>query len=174
MDIEKLRYPLGKFHRPNEVTNELVKEWIEELQKFPKNIRDVVSDLSDEQLTLTYREGAWNIRQLVHHIADSHMNVLIRFKMALTEEVPTINSFSENKWATLPDSTEADIKDSLNIIEGVHARLVLLIQNLSEDQLKREFGHPQYDRNLVIGSNMALYAWHGKHHLEHIKIALKA
>lgn len=165
------RYPIGEFDCAEHISKEEIKAWIKEIRMFPMRLIEVVNHLSDEALEYTYREGSWTIRQIVHHIADSHMNAYIRFKLALTEENPTIKPYEEDKWAELPDS-KLPITTSLKIIESLHERWVYLIENLMDEQLKRTFIHP--DSGIVsVEKNIGIYAWHGNHHIAHIKSALK-
>jgi uncharacterized damage-inducible protein DinB len=160
------RYPIGTFQLEGEITNSLTNQWIEEIANLPKKVRDAVTGLSEEQLDIPYREGGWKIRQVVHHIADSHMNAYIRFKLALTEENPVIKPYEEARWAELEDS-KLPIDVSLTLIESVHVRLVELLKSLNEEELKRTFVHPA-SGIVSIEKNIGLYAWHGNHHLAHI------
>jgi uncharacterized damage-inducible protein DinB len=160
------RYPIGTFQLEGEITKSLTNQWIEEIANLPKKVRDAVTGLSEEQLDIPYREGGWKIRQVVHHIADSHMNAYIRFKLALTEENPVIKPYEEARWAELEDS-KLPIDVSLTLIESVHVRLVELLKSLNEEELKRTFVHPA-SGIVSIEKNIGLYAWHGNHHLAHI------
>ncbi|KOO52678.1 metal-dependent hydrolase [Viridibacillus arvi] len=165
------RFPIGEFVCTEHISTEEIKSWLNEIRTLPMRLMEVVHHLSDEELEYTYREGSWTIRQIVHHIADSHMNAYIRFKLALTEENPIIKPYAEEKWAGLPDS-KLSIVSSLNIIESLHERWVHLIENVTDEQLKRAFIHP--DSGIVsLEKNIGIYAWHGNHHLAHIKNALK-
>lgn len=129
------RFPIGEFVCTEHISTEEIKSWENEIRTLPIRLKDVVNHLTDEALENTYREGSWTIRQIVHHIADSHMNAYIRFKLALTEETPTIKPYSEDKWAELPDS-KLPIATSLKIIESLHERWIYLIENLTDEQLK--------------------------------------
>ncbi|MFA1739620.1 YfiT family bacillithiol transferase [Lysinibacillus fusiformis] len=165
-----LRYPIGQCQYPVEVTSQQVKEWIEHIRLLPKQLEEALSGASEQALAKTYRENGWTVAQLVHHIADSHMNSYIRFKLALTENVPTIKPYNEAEWAQLPDS-EMPVATSLNLIESLHERWVYLLSSLKNEQLQRAFNHP--DSGLTtLEQAIGLYAWHGKHHLAHIQIAL--
>ena len=165
------RFPIGEFVCMENVSTKEIKSWVNEIRTLPMRLMEVVNHLSDVELEYTYREGSWAIRQIIHHIADSHMNAYIRFKLALTEESPTIKSYAEEKWAELSDS-KLPIDTSLKIIESLHDRWVYLIENLTDEQLKRTFIHP--DSGVVsLEGNIGIYAWHGNHHLAHIKNALK-
>jgi uncharacterized damage-inducible protein DinB len=160
------RYPIGTFQFEGDITKALTNQWIEEIANLPKKVRDAVTGLSEEQLDIPYREGGWKIRQVVHHIADSHMNAFIRFKLALTEENPVIKPYEEARWAELEDS-KLPVEVSLTLIESVHVRLVELLKGLNEEELKRTFVHPA-SGIVSIEKNIGLYAWHGNHHLAHI------
>ncbi|MFJ7186155.1 YfiT family bacillithiol transferase [Lysinibacillus xylanilyticus] len=165
-----LRYPIGQFQFPEVVTAQQVQEWMEDIRLLPKQLAEALKGVSEQALTKSYRENGWTVTQLVHHIADSHMNSFIRFKLALTENGPTIKPYNEEEWAKLPDS-EMPVSTSYKMIEGLHERWVYLLKSLTEEQLQRAFHHP--DSGLMtLEKALALYAWHGKHHLAHIQIAL--
>ncbi|KGR75623.1 YfiT family bacillithiol transferase [Ureibacillus sinduriensis] len=165
------RYPIGQFTCGETISLEDIQRWIEEIKTFPKELREVVEGLGEEMLENTYREGGWTIRQLVHHIADSHLNSYIRFKLALTETNPTIKPYAEDKWAELPDSS-LPIEISLNIIQSLHERWAFLLANLTVAQHKRNFIHPD-SGDIPLEMNVGLYAWHGNHHLAHIRNAIQ-
>ncbi|WPR70309.1 putative metal-dependent hydrolase [Flavobacterium sp. NG2] len=173
MNIEKLKYPIGKFTAPTNTTKEIVEEYILDIQAFPERLKKEIETLSEAQLDTVYRPGGWTIRQLVNHCADSHMNSLIRFKLALTEDKPTIKPYFEDRWAELIDSKNIDIKPALLILEGLHARWSLLLQSLSNEELKKTFIHPETNKEIRIDENIGIYAWHCNHHLAHI-ISLKS
>jgi uncharacterized damage-inducible protein DinB len=160
------RYPIGKFEFKGEITNDVVKTWIKEIEELPGLLRAAVKNMNMEQLDTPYRSGGWTVRQVVHHLADSHMNAYIRLKLALTEENPTIKPYMEEKWAELPDS-KLPINVSLDLLASLHKRLVQLLHNLSPNDLKRTFLHPETGQ-VTVGKNIGLYAWHGRHHLAHI------
>lgn len=174
VDLEKLKFPIGEFHPPSEYTEELVNNWIAVLENFPIVLSRLVGELSEEQLTWKYRPEGWNVKQVVHHCADSHMNSIIRFKLALTEENPTIKPYFEDKWAELEDTLNVDVSFSLEILKGVHFRWVSLLKSLSKAQMKRSFVHPEHGSQVTIQENIGIYAWHCQHHLAHIKNALEA
>ncbi|MGG0655280.1 YfiT family bacillithiol transferase [Rummeliibacillus pycnus] len=165
------RYPIGQFECDDVISKEQVAEWVEEIRVLPEQLTEVVKDLSDEELNRSYRENGWTVRQLVHHIADSHMNSYIRIKLALTEETPTIKPYEETEWAELPDSS-LPISVSLQLIESLYVRWIYLLQSLTEEQLKRAFLHP-VSGITTVEKSIGIYAWHGKHHLVHIQNALK-
>jgi uncharacterized damage-inducible protein DinB len=160
------RYPIGTFERPASVTPEMLETALTALADLPTNLRDATKGLDPGQLNTPYREGGWTVRQLVHHVADSHMNAFCRVRLALTEEAPTIKPYDEKAWAELHDS-EAPIKWSLSLIEGLHARWVMLLQSLGEAQWQRTFHHPESGATTVQMASL-LYAWHSRHHTAHI------
>lgn len=171
LDIDSLRYPIGKLKVPQDVSKEQLSEWIETVESFPSKVRELTEHLSDEELDWKYRPEGWTIRQVVHHVADSHINSIVRFKLALTEDVPTIKPYLEDKWAELEDST-APIPISLSLLEGLHARWTILLKSMSEEDFKRKLFHPEQGRELSLTFMLGLYAWHCRHHLAHIKQAL--
>ncbi|CAN5402661.1 bacillithiol transferase BstA [soil metagenome] len=163
---EDLRFPIGEFDKNTEVTPELRKSFIQTIAGLPKNLEEAVADLDDEQLDTPYRPEGWTVRQTVHHVADSHLNAYCRFKLALTEDVPTIRPYFEDRWANLADS-EMPIEVSMKIIEGIHERCVKMLESLSEDDFKRKLNHPD-SGSWTLEKFLGLYAWHGKHHTAHI------
>lgn len=165
------RFPIGEFHYEGEITLEQVRIWINEIEVLPEKIIDLVQDIDENTLNNTYRAGGWTIRQIIHHIVDSHMNSYVRFKWAITEDNPTIKTYDQESWAELIDY-QMEIEDSLLILKHLHIRWTFLLKNLTEEQLQRTFNHP--DSGIItLKENIGIYAWHGNHHLEHIKIALK-
>ncbi|MEO9483454.1 MAG: YfiT family bacillithiol transferase [Ekhidna sp.] len=172
MDIEVLKYPLGKYDSPQEITSEILSEWIASLETLPDNLKKLVGNLSYDELEMQYRPGSWNIKQIVHHLADSHMNSFIRFKWILTEDKPTVKTYNEEEWAKTIDATNEEIKESTHILEGLHSRLIMLLKELRPDQLKRTFIHPEYGKEFTLEWMIGLYAWHSRHHLAHIKQAI--
>ena len=163
---EDLRYPIGKFSRGIEITNELRTNFINEINELPDKLKAAVEDLNDQQLDTPYRPEGWTVRQTVHHVADSHLNSQIRFKLALTEEVPTIRPYFEDRWAELGDS-RLPIEPSIKIIEGLHQRWTTLLNSMSESDFQRKLIHPD-SGEWTLAQMLALYAWHGKHHTAHI------
>lgn len=165
MDI---RYPIGKFVHEGEVTQEQTNIWIGQLEEQPAKLRQAVSGLSGDQLNSPYREGGWTIRQVVHHLADAHLNGYMRHRLALTEERPTIKPFLENGWVELIDAKHGDISPSLLLLEGLVARWVMLLRSLNTEDLKREFYHPEAEKTFTLAYTLGMYTWHGNHHLAHI------
>jgi hypothetical protein len=172
MTDEKLRYPTGKFKPPVSYTQHAINNWINDIKTLPGKLRNVVIGLNEQQLDTQYRTGGWTIRQVIHHLADSHMNSIIRFKLALTEENPTIKPYEEADWALLPDY-RLPVEASLKILEGVHQHLAALFESFTEEQWNRTFIHPASGDTVPLKRNLALYAWHGKHHLAHITETIK-
>jgi len=163
---EELRYPIGKYRPPAENTPAARAAQIDTLRQLPERLRAAVAGLDDAQLDTPYREGGWTVRQVVHHIADSHANSYVRFKLALTEDWPTIKPYDEAAWARLADSSDA-IEPSLVFITGLHQRMVALLESMTEEDFARGFNHPERGR-MTLAANLALYDWHSRHHTAHI------
>ena len=161
------RYPTGKFEPPAQPTKEFRQQAIEAIADTPKQLRDAVQGLDEDQLDIPYREGGWTLRQVVHHVPDSHVNAYIRLKMALTEPAPVIKPYDEAAWANLVDSTAVPIDVSLNLLEAVHRRWVALLGAMKDDDFLREYVHPDTGRH-TLDYMLAMYAWHGQHHVAHI------
>ena len=160
------RYPVGKFSYSGPPSAEQKREYLDNIEQTPARMRAAVSGLTDAQLNTPYREGGWTVRQVVHHVPDSHMNSYIRFKLALTEEGPTIKPYLEDRWAELPDSQQP-IEVSLVMLESLHRRWMVILRNLGEADWKRTFSHPELG-SMTLEKNLALYSWHGRHHVAHI------
>ena len=171
--LERLRYPIGKFESPEQITQVQVLQWIGVLEQLPQKLETLVSNLSEEQLETPYRPGGWTVRQVIHHVADSHHHSYVRFKWALTEDNPVIKPYLEKEWANLFDTRTAPIQLSLAHLKAVHAKLVFLLKGLSMDQLKRTFIHPEGNVETSLMENVGRYAWHGSHHYAHIEQLLK-
>ncbi|MEM8909627.1 MAG: YfiT family bacillithiol transferase [Bacteroidota bacterium] len=169
--MEQLRYPIGKFGVKRPISLAQTQQFIEDIAALPTQLRQAVAHLSDEQLDTPYRPGGWSLRQVVHHLADSHINSITRFKLALTEQKPVIKPYYEDRWANLPDAS-APIDLSLNLLDGLHQRWTILLRSLSEEDLDKTFIHPEHGKEVPLDINIALYSWHGRHHLAQI-IALK-
>ena len=162
------RYPIGQFCYEGEISPTQREEWIREISDFPLKLREAVKNLSEDQLDLTYREGGWTLRQVVHHLADSHMNSFIRFKLALTEDTPTIKPYFEDRWAELQDSVRTDINLSIKLLEALHHKWVILLKSMTDSDYKKQFFHPESKKLVALDYNLGIYAWHGKHHIAHI------
>lgn len=167
--METLKYPIGKFIAPQPISAGQITDWILSIEDFPNALHREVESLSESDLNRTYRDGGWDIRQLVHHCADSHMNAFIRFKLALTEENPKIKPYLEDRWAKLPDTTTVSVLESLTLLKGLHARWVVLLRSLHSEDLDREYIHPELGNRISLAAAVGMYAWHGAHHLAHIK-----
>jgi hypothetical protein len=165
------RYPVGKFSFEGHLSKSQVDEWIDEIEALPNLLKEAVNHLDDLQLDTPYRSGGWTIRQVVHHLPDSHMNAYVRFKLALTEEKPVIKPYDEGKWAELPDYS-LPIQSSLTLLDSLHVRWVKLLRSLSTKELEKIFIHPE-SGEVSVGKNIGIYAWHGRHHLAHITTLCK-
>jgi hypothetical protein len=172
INLEKLKFPIGKCPKTDNVSINDLENWIKTIEDFPFKIKNLTSNLTIEELNWIYRPQGWNIKQVVHHCADSHVNSIIRFKLALTEDNPTIKPYEEQLWAELVDGNSNTILSSLQIIEGVHSRWVLLLKSLDSTALKRQFFHPTNLKISSLEETIGVYAWHCNHHLAHIEQAL--
>jgi hypothetical protein len=162
-----LRYPIGKFERPETITESQRRAFIDTIAEAPARLTSAVAGLTPAQLDTSYRPEGWSVRQLAHHVPDSHMNAYVRFKLALTEDEPTIKPYEEARWAELGDTTTTPVETSLALLENLHKRWVILLRSLTLEQWSRKFRHPALG-TLTLDQNLALYAWHGKHHVAHI------
>ncbi|NNC83760.1 MAG: putative metal-dependent hydrolase [Flavobacteriales bacterium] len=171
-DIETLRFPVGRFQMPGVLSSEQRKQMTETIRAFPEKLEAMVSGLSEE-LDWRYRPEGWMIRQVVHHCADSHMNALIRFKLTLTEDSPTIRPYFEDRWAELTDTLDAPIRESLDILKGVHSRWSRLLGGMSDSDFAKHYVHPEYQNTYTLDQALANYDWHCKHHAAHIQQALE-
>ncbi len=167
MDAADLRYPVGKFKFPETVSAEDRQKFIEQIAETPARLRAAVSGLTGEQLDAPYRPGGWTVRQVVHHVPDSHMHSYARFRLALTEDEPTIKSYKEDRWAELLDARTGPVDVSLALLGALHERWVVLMRSFTEADWKRTFRHPELG-SIRLEQNAALYAWHGRHHVAHI------
>jgi hypothetical protein len=162
------RYPIGKFERRDSLTPEERRQCIDQIAAVPQNMRAAVRGLDQKQLDTPYREGGWTLRQVVHHVPDSHMNAYMRVKLALTEDSPTIKPYDEAEWAKLADMRDTPIETSLTLLESLHGRWDKLLRSLKDADFKRTFRHPEHSGTLTIDWLLAMYAWHGRHHTAHI------
>lgn len=167
--MEHLKYPIGKFRLDRDVNPQKREQWITSISDLPTDLVSVVSSLSEAQLTQSYREGSWTVKQVIHHVADAHMNAFVRFKLGLTENAPQISPYNETEWAKLADGINAPIEPSLSIIKAVHERWSYLLRSLEEDAFSRTITHPDAGE-MTLDTLLQLYAWHGQHHLGHIKL----
>ena len=161
------RYPVGKFSWPESISEEDRRKFTAQIEEMPANLRAAVQGLSEAQLDTPYREGGWTVRQVAHHLADSHMNAFIRFKLALTEDEPTIKPYEQQKWAELPDGKKAPIEISLALLDSLHRRWGLLIKSMNPEEYSRTFRHPELGL-VTLERNLALYSWHCRHHVAHV------
>jgi len=167
MDTPDLRYPVGEFRFPKSVSPQELALFIDEIAETPERMRAAITGLSEPQLDTPYRPGGWTVRQLAHHVPDSHINSYVRFRLALTEDEPVIKPYEEARWAELPDARTAPVEMSLALLENLHARWVPLLRSLSDVEWKRTFRHPELGL-VSLENNAALYAWHGRHHVAHV------
>ncbi|CEG23797.1 Putative metal-dependent hydrolase YfiT [Planococcus massiliensis] len=168
MDV---KFPIGKLEVPEHVKAEDLNGWFEKIESYTTRLRETVDSLTDEQLGKRYREGSWTVRQLVHHIADSQLNMYQRLRLALTDDNPAVPAFDQEKWAELPDN-ELPVESSIRMLEGLNERIVALGKHVTEDQLKRVFTH-ETNGEISVATKLAKLCWHEEHHLAHIKIALE-
>jgi uncharacterized damage-inducible protein DinB len=167
-EVDEFRYPIGRFKPPAESMPAIRAAQIETLRQLPANLRAAVAGLNDSQLDTPYREGGWTVRQVVHHLADSHANAFIRFKLALTEDWPTVKTYDEAAWAKLPDSA-LPIDGSLVFVEALHDRWVALLRAMTEEDFLKGFNHPEYEYGRQnLARTLATYEWHSRHHTAHI------
>lgn len=166
---DALRFPIGKFAAKDSYTPAEVQQNISVIEQLPKKIEDIVKGFGEEQLNTVYREGGWTARQVLHHLPDSHMNAYIRFKWTLTEDTPVIKAYDEKLWANTPE-VSADPSISIAILKALHPKWVVLLRGLSASDLQKQFIHPDSQKHIKLERLIALYAWHGDHHLGHLKI----
>jgi signal recognition particle subunit SEC65 len=167
-----LSYPIGKFEGKESYTPEELKTLISRIERLPAKLEAAVNDLSDEQLDTPYREGGWTLRQVVHHVSDSHLNAYIRTKWTLTENTPTIKAYNEKNWAETPDK-KLPVNISINLLRTLHSKWTKIFKALRPEELSKEFIHPDTQKHVSIGRLIATYAWHGDHHLAHINYLRK-
>jgi hypothetical protein len=161
------RYPIGKFAFDGTVDVAQHEVWISEIASQPARLREAVQGFTDAQLDTPYRDGGWTVRQVVHHVPDSHMNAYIRFKLSLTEVNPTIKPYTEGAWANLPDST-LPVEVSLRLLESIHERWLTLLEHMTDADFGKTYFHPESQKTFVLKNVLGLYAWHGNHHIAHI------
>ncbi len=161
------RYPIGKFIFDGPPDEEQRQKSIRDIEQAPAALRAAVQGLSPAQIETPYRDGGWTVRQVTHHVPESHMNAYIRFKLALTEDAPTVKPYLEDRWAKLPDVLSTPLEASLSLLDALHARWVCLMRSLEPRDWKRTFNHPEIGI-MALEKNLALYAWHGRHHVAHV------
>lgn len=162
-----LRYPIGKFSYDGTLTADQKRDFLNDVAAAPAKLRAAIKGLSEDQLDTPYRPGGWTVRQVVHHVPDSHLNSYVRFKLALTEEEPTIKPYAEDRWAELADTKTTPLEVSLTLLDSLHDRWVRLLRSLTPEEWKRTFRHPDLGP-MTLEKTLALYAWHGRHHVSHI------
>jgi uncharacterized damage-inducible protein DinB len=168
MTVTDPRFPIGKFQRPAETPTAAERSaLIEQIAAAPGRLRMAVAGLDQAQLDTPYRDGGWSVRQVIHHLPDSHLNAYTRFKLALTEEFPTIRPYEEDKWAELPDSRETPTAVSLDLLQALHSRWVVVLETMQPDDYTRKLNHP-VNGPMTLDTMLALYAWHGRHHVAHV------
>lgn len=170
MNLEQLKYPVGKFIKQELITKKIIDSAISDIENFPNLVKAEIQNHDEADLHLRYRPEGWTLSQVVHHCADSHINSYMRFKLALTENIPTIKPYEESLWAELPDNQLSPLV-SLQLLEALHTRWIYLLKTLSEDDLNKEFIHPEQLQKISLKENILIYGWHCRHHLAHIRQA---
>ncbi len=167
-NIEQLRYPIGRFKAQADFSSDKLHEWISTIEFFPQKLKKEVENLNSTQLNTPYREGGWKVKQLVHHLADSHINAYIRLKLTLTEDEPTVKPYFEDRWANLIDSEIIPVEESFKLLNALHKRWAAILKNLSDKEWQRNYFHPENKNHVSLREMTALYSWHCDHHLAHI------
>lgn len=167
MDSESLKYPIGRFQAKSEYSPAEVRTNVQIISAVPSKFVNLLSDWTEHQFDTPYRPDGWTVRQLVHHVADSHINSYCRFRLALTEENPAVKPYKEDLWARLPDAKSGPVELSLQLLKFTHYRWVLLLNSLGEQELARTFHNPESQKTYRLDTAIALYAWHGEHHYQH-------
>lgn len=167
--MEHLKYPIGKYvEQP--FSEKQLREWLLDIETLPLHVEHAILNLDEAELETPYRPDGWTLKQVVHHVADSHMNAYIRFKLALTEENPTIKPYDEAAWAQLPDTANLPINISITLLFALHMRWSEILKNIKEDQWNRTVFHPEHKKQMTLWYLLGMYAWHGKHHVAHLKL----
>lgn len=166
------RYPIGKYVVPKVIDQAQINAWLDEIEALPGQFQEKIEAANEEALNTVYREGGWTVKQVINHVADSHLNSFSRFKLALTEDNPTIRPYFEALWADTPDGKDAPVEWSLSILQGLHARWVYMMRNMQAEDWEKTFYHPEHKRNMRLDVACGMYAWHGKHHLGHINLVV--
>ncbi len=169
-ELDSLRYPIGKFTAPENVTDSDIQKWIADIEELPNMLRNEIGNFTEEMLGTSYKPGGWTARQVIHHVADSHMNAYIRFKLTLTEDLPTIKPYKEALWAELPEAKSSPCEISLDLLDSLHRRFVIMLRKMKKEDYERKFYHPDTKKEMPLKNVLALYSWHGNHHLGHIRI----
>ena len=164
---EDLRYPIGKYE-PQPFSDQLKQVWLNDIRFLPQSLEASIINLDEAQLLTPYREGGWTVKQLVHHVADSHINAYCRFKLGMTEENPTIRTYQEKLWAELKDTHRQPVNISITLLFALHARLLSLLESMTNDDFNRTIYHPEHKKNFSLWHLLGMYAWHGQHHVAHV------
>ena len=167
-DTEQLKYPIGKFQYPQSIDDVNIPSHIDIIARLPLKLREATVALDDSQLDTPYRPEVWTVRQVVHHLADSHINAYCRFKLAMSEENPVIKPYLEALWAEFEDGKSAPIFHSLNLLDAVHGRWIIFLKSMKKEDYKRTFLHPEYQKTMFLFQTLNMYSWHCEHHLAHI------
>ncbi|MEP7255084.1 MAG: YfiT family bacillithiol transferase [Ferruginibacter sp.] len=162
-----LKYPIGKYI-VQPFSEKLLAEWLTDIKNLPQHLENAILNLDEAQLNTPYREGGWTVKQLVHHVADSHMNAYIRFKLGLTEVNPVIKPYDEAAWAEMADTKNLPINISLTILHAVHARWYEILKNMSRDDMDKTVFHPEHKKEFTLWELLGMYAWHSRHHVAHV------
>jgi len=170
--MEHLQYPIGKFTAGLQHSQEAIEGFIHDIKVLPSALKQLTEGLAEADLNKTYRDGGWTVKQVIHHLGESHINCYIRIKLALTEENPIIKPYNEDLWVKTKENELLSPHVSLHLLENIHLKIVCLAETLSPKELQRTYVHPQYQRTSPVSDVLALYSWHGKHHAAHIKLAL--
>ncbi len=174
LELEQLKYPVGKFSKPESIDEAQISDWVDTIAQFPAHVERLTKNLTTRQKNWKYRPDGWNIKQVVHHCADSHINGYIRFKLVVTENQPSVQPYFEDRWANLADGKEDDLADSMLLTYGVHNRMTTFLNSLTSEQWNRELLHPEHDHILILKEYIGMYAWHCDHHLQHIVQAIES
>jgi len=165
--MEDLRYPIGEYI-PQSFSEGQLQEWLIDIKFLPQHLENAILNLDEGQINTPYRPDGWTVKQLIHHVADSHMNAYIRFKLGLTEENPTIKPYDEGAWADLPDTHNLPVNISLTLLHALHARWMEVIKGIKTDEWNRTVFHPEHKKEITLWHLLGMYAWHGKHHVAHV------
>ena len=165
---DALRFPVGRYTMVDVPTPVERARWIADVAETPARLRTAVDGLDSGRLDTPYRAGGWTVRQVVHHLPDSHMNAYVRFKLALTEDTPTIKPYDEARWALLPDTARVPVETSLLLLETLHERWVALLECMTAEDFARGYVHPEHGTTFTLGAALGMYAWHGRHHVAHV------
>lgn len=167
-DIEKLKYPIGRLAIPETVSSELRHQHIQSIKQLPQKLKEVIGIMNEDQLDTPYRPDGWTVRQLIHHIADSHMNAFTRFKLGMTESEPTIRPYDQAAWCNMEDAKQLDPALSMDIISGLHGRWVKVLSDMTAEDFDKNIIHPEMKKKLKMNELLCIYGWHSEHHLAHI------